>query len=494
MGTLASLTLFAMAALQQESSATAYCAQFKPLKGSDGNFTEASIQIRLPKIIKGVCSSACSDSELPCDACKLAQDIACDRELPMLPALPERSEEEQAIDRKWRKWLASWQSMTWQTAPWFVVETYAYRLLLQAVIPDRDPFKATKRAALAAAQSTWSTDLMPLASACAVSSVSSVNARTEHCRLLLLRSLWGNRADLSLSGGKILQEHMLSPAAGDAKSQQHLASGLLHDGSDRAVRVLMGACQASPESGTPPNAGAKGGVRRAGIMLFADNAGLELLSDLLLIGWLLECGAPHVTLALKPSPILVSDATQVDLQDTLEWMQQQQDEAGQPCTGSLWLHSVLQAALQDGRLRVVAPHWTVSPLAAWEMDPQLTSTVAAHAVAVFKGDANYRRLLGDRHVPFDTPVDTAMGYLPTTSLALRTAKSGVLCGVPLETCVAAAIDRQPQAAAALNRALSAAGGRWGTELHNELLKHDQWLVSGHFGVVQVVCSADESGC
>jgi len=49
-----------------------------------------------------------------------------------------------------------------------------------------------------------------------------------------------------------------------------------------------------------------------------------------------------------------------------------------------------------------------------------------------KGDAHYRRMLGDRHWPFDAPLDDATGYLPSPTLALRTLKSEVAVGLSEE--------------------------------------------------------------
>lgn len=85
---------------------------------------------------------------------------------------------------------------------------------------------------------------------------------------------------------------------------------------------------------------------------------------------------------------------------------------------------------------------------------------------LFKGDANYRRLLGDRHWPHDTPLTTAWGYwgdrmaltgADVAVAALRTAKSGVLAGV------------------LPGRSTEAAALRPGT-----------WLVEGRFAVAEML--------
>ena len=48
---------------------------------------------------------------------------------------------------------------------------------------------------------------------------------------------------------------------------------------------------------------------------------------------------------------------------------------------------------------------------------------------ISKGDANYRRLLGDRHWPFETPFKDIVSYMPSPVVALRALKSEVACGL-----------------------------------------------------------------
>ena len=79
-------------------------------------------------------------------------------------------------------------------------------------------------------------------------------------------------------------------------------------------------------------------------------------------------------------------------------------------------------------------------------------------MVITKGDANYRRLLDDRHWPHDMPFDELLSYWPQgTSLAsLRTCKSGVLVGV------------EPSVEAAAAAAMP-----------------DSWLTGGKYGCVQL---------
>ena len=62
--------------------------------------------------------------------------------------------------------------------------------------------------------------------------------------------------------------------------------------------------------------------------------------------------------------------------------------------------------------------------------PDLHRHLAAADLLLFKGDLNYRKLLGDRMWPAHTPFATALcGFAPAPLLALRTLKSETLAGV-----------------------------------------------------------------
>ena len=115
----------------------------------------------------------------------------------------------------------------------------------------------------------------------------------------------------------------------------------------------------------------------------------------------------------------------------------------------------LTAALNDGSLCLTAPPFYTGPAPFWEMPASLMLAHAAAALVITKGDANYRRLLGDLHWPHDTDFAELMGYWPCALAALRTCKSGVLVGT--------APDAEAAAAAA---------------------HPDKWLTAGLYGMVQ----------
>src|SRR5690606_12299627 len=103
--------------------------------------------------------------------------------------------------------------------------------------------------------------------------------------------------------------------------------------------------------------------------------------------------------------------------------------------------------------------WT-SPLLAWEMPDDVRNDLSASHLVVSKGDANYRRLLGDLAWPLDTAFDDIVAYFPAPLVALRTYKSELGGGL------------QPKRIAELNR----------TE--------EDWLTSGRWGNAQAAKVAE----
>ncbi|UCC50900.1 MAG: DUF89 family protein, partial [Anaerolineaceae bacterium] len=75
---------------------------------------------------------------------------------------------------------------------------------------------------------------------------------------------------------------------------------------------------------------------------------------------------------------------------------------------------------------------------------------------ISKGDANYRRLLGDRHWPYTTSFQAIMAYTPAPLLALRALKAEVAAGL------------SPEQIARLNK------------------EDEEWMVNGRWGVIQFV--------
>jgi hypothetical protein len=141
-----------------------------------------------------------------------------------------------------------------------------------------------------------------------------------------------------------------------------------------------------------------------------------------------------VTLHAKAHPTFVSDALESDVHTTIAWLEARPGAAS-------GLGARLRAAYHAGRLRLGSDWYWTSPLAGWELAGPLRDELAAAGLLISKGDANYRRWLGDRAWPHDTPLSEALAYAPAPLLLLRTCKSEVAAGLsPARMAEAAAQD------------------------------------------------------
>jgi uncharacterized protein with ATP-grasp and redox domains len=248
---------------------------------------------------------------------------------------------------------------------------------------------------------------------------------------LLTLALWGNQADMSLW------------APDDATQPRHPQTDHPHEhlivNEAEAVAHYLTALQDEPRA-TPPC-----------VDCLLDNAGFELLGDLCLADYLLSTAQVQtVRVHAKLHPTFVSDAIMVDVHGTIAWLRHHADRALRT------LGERLHLCVQHRRFQVhTHPFWT-SPLPLWEMPDDLRVFLAEADVVLAKGDANYRRALGDAHWPWTTPLADVVSYFPTPIVFLRTCKAEVIAG------------------------LSSA------QVH-ELRQHDPaWLTNGAWGVIQFV--------
>jgi hypothetical protein len=235
---------------------------------------------------------------------------------------------------------------------------------------------------------------------------------------VLRGALWGNRADLGfrLSAAAPTSGPTLPAALPDA---------VLADDSAALWRHLAAA---------PPGA----------VHLIADNAGRELIPDLILLDHLLRTGrAATAVLHVKPHPYFVSDATVSDVVDCLRRIGAAPGRAQQ--TGvRLW------KALSTGQLALRAHPFFCAPLPYADMPDDLRADLGRATLTVLKGDLNYRRLVGDRLWPPTTDFAAPTAYFPGPLATLRTLKSDVIVGLA------------PDTVAALDANSSENGGGWRT--------------------------------
>ena len=210
--------------------------------------------------------------------------------------------------------------------------------------------------------------------------------------MVIHSATWGNRIDLSFP-------------ASLAHGHEVMDDDLLVDESQGAIKRLLD---------TPGT-----------VHLIADNTGSELAMDMVMADTLLEQAAERVIFHLKIHPTFVSDATVRDVLALLNAL-----TSGNHGKAACALGERLRLALNNGRLCLAPDGFWNSSHFLWELPARLLLTFKMAALVIVKGDANYRRMVGDAVWPTDTPFTAVTDYLPAPLLALRTLKSEPLVGLP----------------------------------------------------------------
>jgi hypothetical protein len=349
--------------------------------------------------------------------------------------------QEEAVDRWfWDPAVQPQVGRSWLDLPWYFAEAYAYRRLLEATgyfQPGRwqgfDPFAAKKA-------TEWQPDAAPRA----VDRMLNRLPQDPRSRFLALlhASLWGNRADLSYEiSARLAREDRDSSA-------DQLDLLLVNDA--QAVWEHL----AFPDLGHPAPLSDPPGVYPDGVVpritLIADNAGTELLMDLALVDHMLNSGlTSQVDLHLKPQPFFVSDAMARDVASGLQALAKGSPQT-QLLAQRLWF------ALDAGQLQLQTHWFYASSRHFFELPDDLYQRLSAAHLVIVKGDANYRRLLGDAHWPFTASFTEAVGDFPAPMVALRTLKAELMVGL------------QPGRSEALRA------------------EDPAWLVNGRRGVIQAM--------
>ncbi len=292
----------------------------------------------------------------------------------------------------WSAWGSGYFGKPWLDTPFLWSESYFYRRLLDATGffgpgPWRwaDPFAELKAAELT--DPGLEPDLV------ALDDLKHLPV-AEQAAASLLASLWGNRADLGFRIG-------LSP-----QSRQQGSARLVADDSADLWSAL------GPE---------------ASVIMVTDNAGRELIADLVLSDYLLQHGhASVITLHVKPWPYYVSDATAADVTACLHRLSR---TAGSAAAAAHRVHT----ALAEGRIVLYTHEFYCAPWSYRHMPADLASEFGKAALTIFKGDLNYRRLVEDRAWPPTTAFSSVASYFPAPVAVLRTLKSDVVTGLSQAT-------------------------------------------------------------
>jgi uncharacterized protein with ATP-grasp and redox domains len=355
------------------------------MTSEEGSFAQGTILNRKPQIIRQVLAG----HDYP-DDIVMALEAYSDE---ILTSTMKPLTEDIGLADEWNRVLSALGNPRWLDAPWYFAEVFFYRRLLEIVRYYQpgpwhlvDPFHPQKirqtQSDLATFAVLWNQIL-------------SVDL-SDRFELLLHSTLWGNRTDLSnFSMGA-------SAAGGLAVSEE--AHRILIDHTADVHRLLE--------------------ARVERVDFINDNVGSDLIFDLALAAFLLEQGwAKQIVMHLKAQPFFVSDAMPADAQMTIDQMQSHPDEAVRA------LGMQLSDCQRSGCLIFLSdPFWN-----SWyfftELTPEIQSELERSDLIIIKGDANYRRVIEDRHWPHTTRIEDINHSLPRPFLLLRTLKAELMAGL-----------------------------------------------------------------
>ncbi|XP_050358021.1 damage-control phosphatase ARMT1-like isoform X4 [Nymphalis io] len=418
--------------------------------------------------------------------------------------------------RKWNEWISKAENQYYFTNIWVFSECYVYRRLregceLSKGLQNFDPFDEQKEKSF-----TNSLELM-----CVVAdklmtmlSPSDKDKRKADFMTLLKICLWANKCDLSLSLGeqvtlnsadgnntvkKIIDPFQIVNDLKDKLLVDDTAkiSDLVVAKAEAMARTIEGCC----EEAKPPEEGAESAEGEAQLVpcpgkltvpktvmfdIVCDNAGYELFGDLCLAHFLVSQNiVKKVRFHVKKIPWFVSDVTPRDFKYVIrscakanysreipvENKPEDEAEASEPEAprsvtsnnlsnlGEIWTKLV-----EDGTFVVMCDDFWTSPHVYKDMktyDPDLYRKLQFAVAVMFKGDLNYRKLLGERNCNPTLSFESALqGFTPAPLIAVRTVKADLICGLPR--------------------------GKW--EQLNGI--DDKWMEKGDYGVIQL-CAKSE---
>ncbi|CRG95387.1 conserved protein, unknown function [Plasmodium gallinaceum] len=154
-----------------------------------------------------------------------------------------------------------------------------------------------------------------------------------------------------------------------------------------------------------------------------DNMGVELITDFCLLYFLTNY-FDEITIHVKKFPLFVSDTMTKDIHYSLNIL----------CGDNKYPNTVFMAnkwkQLIETKKWVIRDdiYWNI-PLPYWIISKSLLEELKKSSFVCFKGDANYRRCLGDLNFDFSLPHKDVLNYFPLKVIALRCLKSPLGCGI-----------------------------------------------------------------
>jgi uncharacterized protein with ATP-grasp and redox domains len=378
--------------------------------GDPHSFAEFTFKVRDPRILQDLEEAPWFSPDLRSSLAKFRQEL--------LGGVVQPLREDAPDTEFWKSVSKPYIGRSWLDVPWYWAEAYFYRRILEIIgyfqigaWHERDPFAALKGAELKpeVAPRRVSTLLEtfahanPAAASNRRAGAANVDTPPDRAEFehLLHAALWGNRVDLSYN---------VERQVGRAARVQDERENLLVDDAPRVSEFFASHL-----------------LRH--VIYVTDNAGTELALDLALIDFMLARHPgrerPYVdklTLHLKPQPFYVSDAMPQDVEQTLTAF-----AAANAVTRAL---AERLRAHQAARRLVLRTHWFYpTSLQYFEAPDDLFEEFKRADFVVFKGDVNYRRLVGDAHWATTIAFEYPTRYFPAPLVTLRTLKSEPIVGL-----------------------------------------------------------------
>ncbi|SOV10371.1 conserved protein, unknown function [Plasmodium gaboni] len=158
-----------------------------------------------------------------------------------------------------------------------------------------------------------------------------------------------------------------------------------------------------------------------------DNMGVEFITDFCLLYFLTHY-FEEITIHVKKFPLFVSDTMTKDIHYTLNVLCNDEKYPNTKFMANKWKELI---ELQKWKIRDDI-YWNI-PLPYWVMSKNLLKELEKSSFVCFKGDANYRRCLGDLSYDFSTSHKDILNYFPFKVIALRCLKSPLGCGIDEKT-------------------------------------------------------------
>lgn len=345
---------------------------------------------------------------------KLKNELVTNKTLKPMRLIPDDPNNDAG---EWNKYLMRRTDIeggtpTWFNTAWLYCECYMYRIIAQEFaltnhLKNYDPFEEQKQAAFTDSLNSieslaaYTMDLVQRAENL------SIHETKEELFKFFKVNLWGNKCDLSLSAGADV-----SQSSNPIEVLKSLDKDILINNTELAWNVLR-------KNETKD---------RDTVDMILDNAGYELFTDFCLSVFMVSTKlASKVRFYVKRYPWYISDVTTYDFHWSLDYMQNSSNRSLQE------FGKLASNYLKDNI-------WTVEEELFWtgpydfaemkEQDPVLYAKLSDAKMAIFKGDLNYRKLLGDINWEYTTEFMEALrGFQPTNILSLRTVKSDVCVGL-----------------------------------------------------------------